>query len=220
MKQLVIYGTGMYAEIADYYFSHDGERKAVAFTTHTEFMDRDEYLGRPVIPFETLPASHPPNSHEMHVAVSYNKINQLRTKRAADARAHGYNLISYVSTKAITWPNFSCGDNCFIVEGNLIQPFVKIGNNVLMYPANAIAHHTAIEDNCYLAGRAAVAGKVVIGQGTFVGVNAIIRDGVRIGKRCVIGTGALVLHDLPDECVIMGRESERRSVPSSRLRSL
>jgi sugar O-acyltransferase (sialic acid O-acetyltransferase NeuD family) len=219
MKQLIIYGTGMYAELADFYFTHDVARTPIAFTTHAEFKDRDQYLGRPVIPFESLQAMHPPESHELFVAISYNKLNSIRARRVADARACGYSLISYVSTKAITWPQFSCGENCFILEMNFIQPFVKIGNNVTLWGGNRIGHHSTIEDDCYLAA-ATLGGKAVIGQGSFVGANATIRDGVRVGKRCVVGAGALVLRDLSDESVVAAQESKKSSVPSSRLRSI
>jgi sugar O-acyltransferase (sialic acid O-acetyltransferase NeuD family) len=220
MKKLIIYGTGMYAEVADFYFTHDVGRTPVAFTTHAEFKDCDQYLGRPVIPFESLPTLHPPDGHELFVAISYNNVNKIRAQRVADTRASGYSLVSYVSTKAITWPQFSCGDNCFILEMSTVQPFAKIGNNVMLWSCSHVAHHSTIEDDCYLCPGSIVCGKAVIGRSSFIGANATIRDGIRIGERCVIGMGALVVHDLPDESVVKGQEGEELRFASSRLLSI
>ena len=65
-----------------------------------------------------------------------------------DAIRRGYTLISYVSSKATTFPGFTCGDNCFILEDNTIQPFVTIGNNVVMWSGNHIGHHTVDQGPC------------------------------------------------------------------------
>ena len=87
------------------------------------------------------------------------------------------------------------GENTFIFEANVIQPFVKIGDNVVMWSGNHIGHHTHIASHCFIASHAVISGHVTIGESCFIGVNATLRDGIDIAPRCVIGAGAVVLAD-------------------------
>jgi acetyltransferase-like isoleucine patch superfamily enzyme len=136
------------------------------------------------------------------------------------ARAKGYRLVSYLSSRATVFPGFEPKENCFILEDNTIQPFAAIGANVTLWSGNHIGHHSIIEDDVFLASHVVVSGGVRIGQGSFVGVNVTIRDHVTIGKKCVLGAGAVVLEDQPDFSVVAPRGTERSPVPSTRLRNL
>ena len=57
----------------------------------------------------------------------YKRLNNLELKFFDSAEKRGYDLISYVSSKAFIWRNVEIGKNCFIFEDNTVQPYVKIG---------------------------------------------------------------------------------------------
>jgi sugar O-acyltransferase (sialic acid O-acetyltransferase NeuD family) len=219
-RQIIIFGTGEIAELADFYFTHDSESEVVGFTVDGAFLKQREFRGRPVVAFEDVVEKFAPERNELFVAVSYAKINAVRTEKVAAARAKGYRLATYLSSRATVFPGFEAKENCFILEDNTVQPFASIGANVTLWSGNHIGHHSTIEDDVFLASHVVVSGGVRIGQGSFVGVNVTIRDHVTIGKKCVLGAGALVLEDQPDFSVVAPRGSERSLVPSTRLRNL
>ncbi|MFB9265929.1 acetyltransferase [Bradyrhizobium erythrophlei] len=219
-QKIIVFGTGEIAELADFYFTHDSRYEVAGFTVDGAFLKQTEFRGRPVVAFEDVAGRFAPEQYEMFVAVSYAKVNAVRTEKVAAARAKGYRLATYLSSRATTFPGFEPQENCFILEDNTIQPFARIGSNVTLWSGNHIGHHSTIEDDVFLASHIVVSGGVRIGQGTFVGVNVTIRDHVTIGKKCVLGAGALILEDQPDFSVVAPRGSERSSVPSTRLRNL
>jgi sugar O-acyltransferase (sialic acid O-acetyltransferase NeuD family) len=219
-QQIVIFGAGEIAELADFYFFHDSRYEVAAFTVDSAFLKQAEFRGRPVVAFEEVAEKFAPEQHGMFVAVSYAKINALRTAKVTEARAKGYQLATYLSSRATVFSGFEPRENCFILEDNTIQPFARVGANVTLWSGNHIGHHSTIEDDVFLASHVVVSGGVRIGQGSFVGVNVTIRDHVTIGKRCVLGAGALILEDQPDFSVVAPRGSERSPVPSTRLRNL
>lgn len=45
--------------------------------------------------------------------------------------------------------------------------------------------------------------KVCIGEGSWLGVNVCVM-GATIGKHCVVGANSVVIHDVPDYCVVVG----------------
>jgi len=220
MQQIVIFGDGEIAELADFYFTHDSDFEVVGFTVDKAYHKQTEFRGRPVVPFEDIVDTYPPEQFQLFIALSYAKLNSLRTERVASAKARGYRLASYLSSHATVFPGFELGENCFILEDNTIQPFAKIGSNVTLWSGNHIGHHSTIGDNTFIASHVVISGGVKIGRGSFVGVNATLRDHVTIGERCVLGAGALVLEDQPDFSVVAPRGTERAKVPSTRLRGI
>jgi sugar O-acyltransferase (sialic acid O-acetyltransferase NeuD family) len=220
MSDLVIFGTGDIAELAAFYFTHDSDHRVVGFTVDAAFLKADRFGGRPVVPFEQVTETFPPDSVQMFIACSYIKLNALRAEKAAAAKAKGYPLASYLSSRATVFPGFELNENCFILEDNTIQPFARIGANVTLWSGNHIGHHSTIEDEVFIASHVVVSGGVRIGRGSFVGVNVTIRDHVTIGEKCVLGAGALVLENQPDFSVVAPRGSERSPVPSTRLRKI
>jgi sugar O-acyltransferase (sialic acid O-acetyltransferase NeuD family) len=219
-RRIVIFGSGQIAELADFYFTNDSSYEVAAFTVDQAFFSHDEFRGRPVVPFEHVAEKFPPQDFGFFVAIGYTKLNLLRPEKVAAARAKGYQLVSYLSSRATVFAGFELQENCFILEDNTIQPFARVGSNVTLWSGNHIGHHSTVEDDVFISSHVVISGGVRIGQGSFVGVNATFRDHVTIGKNCVIGVGALVLEDQPDYAVVAPRGTERSKVPSTRLRNL
>jgi sugar O-acyltransferase (sialic acid O-acetyltransferase NeuD family) len=220
MARIVIFGAGDIAELAHFYFGHDSAHEVVAFCVDGSYLTEDRFCGLPIIAFESLAAAFPAADHRAFVAMSYAKVNQVRADKCAALKGAGYRLASYVSSKSSIFPDLSANENCFILEDNTIQPFVRIGHNVTLWSGNHIGHHSVIEDNVFVSSHVVVSGGVTIGDGCFLGVNATIRDHVRIGRRCVIGAGALIVSDADDESVFTAEPAEKARVPSSRLRRI
>lgn len=217
MKKLVIFGTRQVAEVCSFYFQHDSPYRVVAFTVDAAFLDRAQFRELPVVAWEELADRFSPNEHDLFVAIGYGKMNRLRADKFAAAKARGYTLARYVSSKAITWPDLRVGENSFLMEANVVQPFASIGTDTIVWCGNHIGHHARIGNHCFLASHIVVSGNVEIGDECFVGVNATLRDGIKIGPRCLIGAGALLTRDTkPGEVYAPGATAASR-VPSSRV---
>ena len=219
-KPLVIFGSGDLAELAHYYFTADSGHQVVAFTLDAEYIDASECCGLPVVAFDQVAAEYPPAEHDMFVALSYSRLNEVRKEKYLAAKSLGYGISSYISSHASLLNEGKIGENCFILEDNTIQPFVTIGNNVTLWSGNHIGHHSSINDHSFLASHIVVSGGVEIGEQCFIGVNATLRDHIKIGDRCVIGAGALILGDAEPEGVYIGKATERSKLPSTKLRGI
>ncbi|HZV03362.1 MAG TPA: acetyltransferase [Planctomycetota bacterium] len=204
MARIVIFGTGLAAEVAHFYFTHDTPHEVVAFTVNEAYLDKRELFSLPVVPFEAVTERYPPGDCAMFIAVGYAKVNQVRARLYAEAKAKGYELASYVSSRALLWGEPTIGDNAFILELNNIQPFASIGANVVLWSGNHIGHHSRIGDHCFVASHVVISGSCSVGDYSFIGVNAALRDGIRIGRSNVIGAGALIMKDTPDDTVFTG----------------
>lgn len=219
-KKLVIFGAGEIAELAAFYFASDSEYEVAAFAVDRAYLKSAEAFGRPQVAFEEVAGAFAPRDHELFVAVGYSGLNALRRDRYLAAKALGYRIATYVSSRATAWPGFAPGENCFILEDNTLQPYARVGDNVTLWSGNHIGHHALIGSHCFIASHVVVSGGVEIGERCFVGVNATLRDHVKVGERCVIGAGALIAEDAAPDGVYAAPATERSRVPSSRLRKI
>lgn len=207
-RKVVVFGTGDFARIASVYFEADSPHEVVAFCVNEAYIDGGTLRGREIVAFETVQDRFPPDEYAMFVAIGFSRVNQARAEIYAQAKAKGYELVSYVNSRADRFGEVEIGDNTFIFEENVLQPFVKIGSNVVLWSGNHIGHDATIGDHCFVASHVVVSGNVTIGPYCFVGVNATFRDGVTIAPRCVIGAGALIMKNTQEGAVHAVRGTE------------
>lgn len=194
-RKLVIIGDSAFAEVAYEYFSYDSDYDVIAFSVEQAFLKKAELFGLPIVEFESLEKIYNPDEHYVFVAAVYTSLNRLRTRLYQEAKSKGFNLASYISSRAFVWKNVELGEHCFVFENNVIQPFVKLGNNVILWSGNHIGHHSIIKDNCFFSSHVVVSGFVEIGESCFLGVNSTIANNLKIAKDCWISPGVVISKD-------------------------
>ena len=217
MAKLIVFGAGDIARLAHFYFSTDSDHEVVAFTVDATYRQSDRFLDLPLIAFDEVDRLFPPSQHSMFVALSYAKMNRIRTEKYRQARGLGYTLVSYVSSRCSFLSQHPIGDNCFVLEDNTVQPFVRIGNNVTLWSGNHIGHDSTIGDHCFISSHVVVSGHVQIGESCFIGVNATLRNSIAIGEQTLIGAGALVMKDTKPHSVHLGHRADLYSKPSDEV---
>ena len=192
-KQLIIFGTSVMGEIAYEYFTHDSPYRVSAFTVSEAYIvQRPGVFGLDVVPFERIEEIYPPCDYDMYVCIGYGQANKLRKRFYNEARAKGYTLASYVSSRAFVWHNVPIGDNCFIYEDNTVQPFVEIGNDVTLWSGNHIGHHSVIRDHVFVSSHVVISGLCDIGEGCFLGVNSTLAHETVLPAHTLVGMGSVV----------------------------
>jgi sugar O-acyltransferase (sialic acid O-acetyltransferase NeuD family) len=217
MAKLVIFGGGDIARLAHHYFTHDSPHDVAAFVVDSSYRTADSFLGLPLGDAEDMTTRFPPSEFDMFVALSYAKTNGVRAAKYAHAKAAGYRLATYVSSRCTYLSEEPPGDNCFILEDNTIQPFVRIGNNVTLWSGNHIGHDSTIEDHCFIASHVVVSGRVRVGARSFIGVNATLRNAITIAPETIVGAGALIMKDTRPKSVYLADRAKPFSKSSDEI---
>ena len=217
MAKLVLFGAGDIARLAHFYLSTDSEHEVVAFAVDPAYRNGESFLDLPLVPVDQVTRLYPPAAYKMFVAMSYGKMNRVRAAKYVQAKELGYELVTYISSRCSFLTSHQPGDNCFILEDNTVQPFVRIGNNVTLWSGSHVGHDSAIGDHCFIGPRVAVPGHVRIEQGCFIGVNATLRNSITIAEFTLIGAGALVTKNTEPRSVYVGARSERSSKTSDEV---
>lgn len=216
-KKLIIIGSGETAEVAYEYFTHDSDFEVVAFAVNKEYKKTDSFCGLPVVEFEEIEQKYNPQDFYAFVAISSGHLNRDRSKIYHAAKTKNYRIASYVSSKAFVWHNVQIGENCFILENNVIQTNVKIGNNVTLWSGNHIGHRTIIQDNCFIASHVVISGFCEVGENTFMGVNSCVADQVKIAKDNFIAMAAVINKNTEENKIYKGHPAEASNISATKF---
>jgi sugar O-acyltransferase (sialic acid O-acetyltransferase NeuD family) len=220
MSRIIVFGVADFASLAHFYLRHDSPHEVVAFAVTEPYLPESRsFEGLPVVDFAEVEQAYPPGDHRFFAPMSPKKMNRLRAGVFDSIRAKGYDMISYISSRATTFPGLETGQNCFILEDNTIQPFVRIGDNVVLWSGNHIGHHGSIGDHTFFTSHVVMSGHCDIGTHCFAGVNATIRDGARLAQGTLLGMGACFTGKETEEwSVYLGNPAERKgNVPSHKV---
>jgi sugar O-acyltransferase (sialic acid O-acetyltransferase NeuD family) len=218
MQRVVVFGNGQPAELNYFYLTNDTQYEVAGFTVDQAYIKEDRLFELPVVPFEDVETVFLPDEYKMSLSISYRNMNKLKAEKYEQAKAKGYQLISYISSRASTWPGLLLGDNSFIYEYCSICPFAQIGNNVYIGPGSVIGHHSVIGDHCFIGPNATILGSTIIEPYCVIGSNSCIRDGgIVIARECIIGTGVSINKDTRERGVYINRPAELMRKPSNEL---
>lgn len=218
MKKIVLFGNSIYAESVYFSLRYDSSFEVVGFTVDQEYIGDNTLSGLPVVPFEHVESTFPPAEHQMFLALSFQRLNRLREEKYYQAKAKGYEFITYISSKTTTWPGLIIGDNCLASEYTTIGPRVEIGNNVTIGPNVTIGHHVVIKDHCFISAGVVILGGVTVGPYCLIGASSTINEGITIASECLIGSGVTITNSTREKGVYLGQAPELLSKPSDEVR--
>lgn len=211
-KKLIIIGTGETANLAYEYFTLDSDYEVAAFAVNREYRREDTFRNLPVVDFEGVEKSFPPDEFEAFIAMGSGELNYARTRMYQQTKSKGYRLASYVSSRAFVWHNVTIGENCFILENNTLQPFTSVGNNVVMWSGNHLGHQSVIRDNCFITSHVVISGYCEIGRNTFIGVNASIADNVKVAPDNFIAMGCVINKNTEENKIYKGNPAAAAAI--------
>lgn len=213
--KVIIFGVGKLADYVHFVLTNDSPYEVVAFCIEEAFMPEIRTVrDLPIIDFEQLPSVYPPDNFKIFIAVGNNSVREGIYHKVKE---NGYSCITYTSSKAVVWFDLSCGDNVFIGEGCILQPFVSIGSNSMLFAAR-VGHHCNVGNNVMLSG-CVLGGNAHIGDNSFLGLNSTVNQNLKIGKANIIGVGANIGSDTNDYEVYTSNSTVKRAVSSQRIKN-
>lgn len=224
MRNIVIFGLGMMAEVVYHHMTRDRSYEVAAFAVDRKWLDQGtafaEKVGLPVVAFEEVETRFPPDEYGMFVAMGYHNLNQMRAEKCEQAKAKGYSLASYVSARADVGPWLDIGENCLILDSVGVQPGARIGDNVWLWNNTLVGHHATIESHCWFAAGGTIGGKATIGERCFLGLGATVGGDITVGRESIVGAGTLVTKNAAAGSVFVARDTDLFRLDSRRFLSI
>lgn len=209
MTKLVLFGNGRGADVAYRFISRDTDHQICAFAVDAKYRTSDTFRELPLVDFESVERTYPPEEYQMLILLGYQGMNQLRQRKFNEAKQKGYRLASYVASDIFRVEDIQVGENCFILDNQSISLDVSIGNNVVMWSSNHIGDMSTIEDHAWIASHVTVAANVRVGQRAFLGIGATISNMVTIAEDSFVGADRLISANTdPGGVYVHGRDEK------------
>lgn len=217
INDIVLFGTGDMAAVAAVYIRAEApEMRIVGYTLDDEYCISDVHDGLPLVPWSMLETRFPPDRVRIFGPLSYQRMNTFRRDRFLEGKARGYGFARFVHPDGSNYAE-QIGENCLILERNVLQPFCRIGDNCIIWSGNHIGHHAVIGDHVFISSQVGIAGSSVIGDECHLGGQVGITHGLTLGARCAVLNGAFVSTDLPEGTVVVGESDRPKPFDSARM---
>ncbi len=191
-RDLIIVGTGDYAECAALYFTEQGKHALLGFAEERAFITKASFLDQPIFPFEDLSTTFSAAELTVFVAIGPGRINTVRERIFLQCAKLGFRLESFIHPLAYVADPRSIGVNSCVFPFACVEPGARIGNNCVLWTGSHVAHHSIVGDHCFFGPGARVSGRSEIRSHCFLGINSTVRDHVVVSERCIIGAGAVI----------------------------
>lgn len=218
-QDVVIFGIGDMAQVAAVYIRAHSDLNIVGYTVDEAYAKSDAFDGLPLVPWEALETTFPPDRVQLFGPLTYQRMNTIRRDRYLEGKSRGYSFASFIHPDCNIYTD-QIGENCLILEGNVIQPFSSIGNNVIIWSGSHVGHHAQVGDHVFISSKVAIGGSAVIGDECHLGGAIGIAHGVTVEPRCAILNGAALTRSLPEGSVIAGEMPPVKGFDSRRLHTL
>lgn len=192
-----IYSRDIDNGIVDIYDAMQIEDLEIWRTVDSQYIKMDDHT---TLPFNGLEVD---KKSVLFMPIGYKNCNKTREEKTNQAKEKGFNIMSFIDSKANIHSDTKIEEGCWIQEGCNVQTGSTIGNGTIMWASSHVGHGSSVGDFCWITTHATICGEVNIDNNTFIGANAVITPGVYIGKRCIIGSGAIITKDLPDDSVAL-----------------
>ena len=214
-NRIVIFGIGDFAAMAAIYFERDYHYEIAGFVVESKYKNKEEFMGKKVIDFESIRYTFPPDENMAFIAVTYQCLNRERHRLFRETKDMGYEMANYVSPFSYVEKNVEIGENVFVFENNTLQYGVRIGNNTIIWSGNHIGHSTIVGNDTYISSHVCISGKCSIGDKCFLGVNSAIADSVVVPDDTLLAMGAAMTKTIEKRgCILAGvpaREMKKTS---------
>lgn len=219
MKKVVIFGVGNFSKLVFTYLKNSSH-EVVGFTVSNHLLKENTFFNLPVIPFEKIKEEFPPENFCLFIAMGHTNNNKNRARIFDECKKLGYELLTYVHPTSIIGEDVKLGENCLILENNVIQPFVTLEDDVIIWSNNVVSHDVLIKEHCFIIHNVVVSGFVTIEPYCILAANSTIRNRVTIAKECIIGMNALIMKNTVEKGVYAVDSSQRLPLTSDRLRDI
>ena len=192
-KKTILYGNRSLCKMLYLDSLTSDQITVVAFTVDSAYLDPSgSFCGKPQIAFETVDSVYPPQDYSMIVLEG--TLKEVGAPSLYEkAKAKGYNLLNYISPKAIVPESFECGDNNVIFELAYVGHNGKMGSNNVIRQQVYLGHDFTLGNDVILNSGVQVGGFCTLENGVFVGIGATVINDLKLAEGSIIGAGSVCI---------------------------
>lgn len=194
MKKVIVYGNALLCKMLYYDAIDSVDFEIACFTVEKDYLrDRCELLGLPLMSFEEIQDTYPPQDYDMVVLFTGFRRMRERVEKYTSAKSKGYNLRNFISPKADITPDLTMGENNIILGQTHIGFGGIMGNNNLIRQHVYLGHEFKLGNDIEITAGCTIGGECEIEDTCYIGLGSTIINHTRIARENLIGAGSTVV---------------------------
>lgn len=115
---------------------------------------------------------------------------------------------TFIHPTALITKSVKMGHGCIILANCVVNSNAVFGNQCYLMTGVIFGHDSTMGNNNFIAAHNCIGACMEIGNMNFIGVNSNFKTYVKIGDNNIIGMGSNVLHDIGDNCTVVGNPAK------------
>lgn len=207
MKRVIIYGSKTLMQSLFFDASDNVDFKIACFASDSDYIECNDLLGLPWVPYHQLHQLYPPEEYDMLAL-----FNGYRSMRARDviyqkAKNSGYHLRNYISTRADVAANVTMGENNVIMGSSHVGFGGTMGSNNLIRQTVYLGHEFRMGDNNIITAGCNIGGHGCIKSHCYIGLGTTVIDHITLEEETLIGAGSVVIRNTEPHSKNVGNPS-------------
>lgn len=204
MKNIVLFGGGLHANVCLDIFEKVGEYKVIGIIDSIAEVGSSMF-GYPVIgrQEDLIKLKIKYNIHAGFVSIGDNYARKF-VKDFIVSQIPDFEFVNAIHPSVIIGRNAKIGNGVVMMAGVIVNPDSVIGDFCILNTGAQLEHNCEMGEFSHLSAGSITGGKVKIGKFSVITLGVTIIDRVNIGENTVVGSGAVVFKDLPDNVLAYG----------------
>lgn len=208
MKELLVFGTGDFADVVSYLLEQKLGRSIRAYIVDERYRTADTYQGKPLLSFERIQESYPPEACEVALGMIGKQMFRQRAEVFRRLCGMGYTAANVIDpTASVDTEQIGAGNIIFAHAS--VEAHCRIGDGNIIWQNVVLPHHNQVGNFNNLAPSVSFSGYSRVGNHCFIGNNVCVKNRVEIADEAYIGAGAYVSqHVAPRKVIVPHRSYE------------
>ena len=189
MKEVLLFSTNELAQRLNYYIDNGDSvtpMTAKGFILDDAYYKETELDGKEIFRYSDAKEKFA-GKIPVIVCIGYSNMNENRKIVFNRLLADGWNIESYISSRA-TLESKDMGIGNIFIGKSALGFKSRIGNGNI-FDGGGFNHHSVMGDFNFLTGNVAFGGNVKMGSCCFIGMNSTIKNGITIHDKTLVSAG-------------------------------
>lgn len=206
MEKIVIVGYGGHAKSMADSIKTAEQFEIAGYTDVEDKHENDiEYLGTD----DVLPKLYKNGIKNAALGLGYLGKSMARDKIYRNLCDIGFFLPVIVDPSAVVALDAVIREGTFVGKKAVVNVGASIGKMCIINTGAIIEHGNVVKDFTHVAVGAVLCGDILVGSHCLIGANATVLQGVQIGNDTIIGGGCMVLRNVKNNVIYLGKRGKK-----------
>jgi len=193
MNKVILYGNSVLSQMV--FFDAVGCCcfEIAGFAVDKPYLKTPTFCGLPQVDFAEVKQHFPPDQYDMLAVLGGFSDMRGRAAHYQRAKAKGYQMRNYISSRSELSPDVTMGENNIILSQSYIGFGGRMGDNNIIRQQVYLGHDFTIGSHNFIGPGCNIAGYCSIANTCYIAMGSTVINNTNIAEETLVGAGSVVI---------------------------